>query len=148
MQTGMQGLCPPPQQADSSPTPSWAAEPNTQEGCIVLQWVCHQHTRHGFRANPARASPTYQCTPGSLPCHNRGLHTAHIGGTPRAYSSGDQRGVCCWDPQFVSHIRRLLQDWKTQLTYLIHKQRELNKNEETEKYIPNDGTRQKPQKKN
>ena len=30
------------------------------------------------------------------------MHTAHIGGTPRAYSSGDQRGVCCWDP--IGHL--------------------------------------------
>ena len=34
------------------------------------------------------------------------------GGTPRAYSSGDQRGVCCGDPQDISYIRPL-QDQET-----------------------------------
>ena len=45
-----------------------------------------------------RASLAYQCTHGSGPCHNRRAYTAHREGTPGAYSSGEQMGVCCWAP--------------------------------------------------
>lgn len=73
---------------------------------------------------PSRGQPPYQCALRSLPKRNRRLYTVHIGSTPRAYSSGDQRGLCCWDPQDVSYVRLLLQDCKTQLTHLMHRNKE------------------------
>ena len=42
-----------------------------------------------------RASSAYQCTHGSEP-YNRRAYRAHREGAPRAYGSGEQRGVCCW----------------------------------------------------
>ena len=96
--------------------------PTTQEGYTVLRWACHHHMRRGSTPQPGPAP--YQWALRSLPYHNRRLHTVQIGSTPRAYSSGDQRGVCCWDPQDVSYVRLLLQDWKTQLTHLIHRNKE------------------------
>ena len=39
------------------------------------------------------ASSTYQHANSSQSCHNRRVHTALIGDTPRAHSSGDQSGV-------------------------------------------------------
>lgn len=79
----------------------------------------------GMASQPTQPGPApYQWGLRSLPYHNRRLHTVQIVSTPRAYSSGDQRGVCCWDPQDVSYVRLLLQDWKTQLTHLIHRNKE------------------------
>ena len=73
MQTGMQGLSPTHQHNNSSPMYPWVTQPTTQEGYTGLQWACHHHVRRGFTANPARASPTYQCTLSSLPYYNRRL---------------------------------------------------------------------------
>lgn len=63
--------------------------------------------------NRTRISPAYQQAHGSQPSHNRRAQAAHIAGTIRAHSSGEQRDVCCWAPCNVSNIRSLLQDWKT-----------------------------------
>ena len=41
-------------------------------------------------------SPAYHCTYSSWPQHYRRVCSDKIGGTPRSYSSGDQRGVYCW----------------------------------------------------
>ena len=56
-------------------------------------------------------------------------HAAHTRGTPRAYSFGDQRGVCYTTPQNISYIKSLLQDQETKVAYQRHrnKHRELGK---------------------
>ena len=60
----------------------------------------HTATAQGMASQPTRlgASPTYKLAHSSEPHHNRRVYTAHIGGTPRVYSSGDQRGACYRDP--------------------------------------------------
>ena len=50
--------------------------------------------------------------PGSWLHNNRMAHTAHIERMPRGYGPGDQRGVHCWTPQYVSYIRLPRQDWE------------------------------------
>ena len=44
-----------------------------------------------------------------------------IQGAP-LYSPGDQKGECCWDPQDISYIRPLLQDWETSSITLMPNQ--------------------------
>ena len=57
------------------------------------------------------ASHTYQIT--HIACHNRKTHTTIIRGNRRAYSSGDQREVCCWNAYGVSYKRPFLQGQET-----------------------------------
>ena len=71
----------------------------------------HTRTRpHPLEAvcNRTRVSPACQQAHGSQPSHNRRTQTAHIVGTIRAHSSGEQRDVCGWAPWNVSNIRSLL----------------------------------------
>lgn len=63
--------------------------------------------------NRTRVSPACQQVHSSQPSHNRRTQTAHIAGTIRAHSSGEQRDMCDWAPWNISNIRSLLQDWKT-----------------------------------
>lgn len=55
-------------------------------------------TARGMALQPAgpRPSPTYWHPYSCRLHHNRRAHTAHTGGTPRTYSSCDQRRLCCW----------------------------------------------------
>lgn len=52
-------------------------------------------TAWGRAWQPTRpqASPTYHCIYSNHPCHNRKAHGAHIRGSPRAYSSGEQKNI-------------------------------------------------------
>lgn len=61
------------------------------------------HTRQGMATTRSRGQPCLPDHSQFSACHNRRAHTANTGGTPEAYSSGDQRGVHCWD------LRRCLQ---------------------------------------
>ena len=83
------------------PTSRPAPVPRTPRLCSQLCWELASltsglaATRQGMAWQPTGlgASPAYQHVHSSWFCHRRKTHTAHIVGTPRAYSSGDWRGV-------------------------------------------------------
>lgn len=68
------------------------------------------HTREEPATNRRWAS--YHHFHSSGPHHNRRVHSAHVGSTPKSHGSGDQKGVCCQVPYDISHITPLLQDGK------------------------------------
>ena len=70
------------------------------------------HTREE-PANREKTSLSYHHFHSSGPHHNRRVHSAHTGGTPKSYGSGDQKGMCCQVPYDISHITPCLQDGKT-----------------------------------
>ena len=69
------------------PAALWPS-PTNQQLAAPTQGRTWQPTRLG-------ASHTYQTIHSSQPAATEGLSPHR--GTPRAYSFGDQRGVCCWD---------------------------------------------------
>ena len=90
-----------------SPIHQWvttAPSPPGHAASHTVNW-CHpsasQQPPHkagpNSRVSPG-ASPAYQHAHSSQPHYNRRAHAAHIGSTPRAYSSDVQRGGCCWTP--------------------------------------------------
>ena len=66
------------------------------------------YTRRAWPATRPGASHVYETAHTSRPT-TRGRPTVHRGGTPRASSPDDQRGVRCQDTQDVSYRRPLLQ---------------------------------------
>ena len=59
-------------------------------------------TKQGLATNQTGTSHVYQTAHNSKPAtkkkkKKKKIHMAHIGNTPRACSSGDQRGMHCWD---------------------------------------------------
>lgn len=87
------------------PATTWLSGPGSQPGQGP---ALPTHT-------PTVVSSTYPHTHSNQLHHYRRVFTDHIGGTPREYSSGGLRGMCCWAPQDTSYIRPLIQDWKRNL---------------------------------
>ena len=79
-----------------------ATQPATpRPGPIHLQLAGSKPGRAWQPTGPG-TSLTYQCVHSSWLHHIRRAHAAHIGGAPRAHSSRDQNGVCCWTP--IGHL--------------------------------------------
>lgn len=66
----------------------WAV---VQEACSVLQWTCSHSTKQGITAKRARGQPCLAVHT-MVPAQGCTVTQAH----PRAHSSSDQRGACCW----------------------------------------------------
>ena len=98
------------------PTKQWTGiSPETPKTCnhlpedTFLPTSGPAATEQGRVWQPTGPSLAYQHTHNSWPCHSKRAHTLCKYAIPRAYSSGDQRKVCCWAPYNVSHIKLLLQ---------------------------------------
>ena len=75
--------------------PAIATGPHVTQPCPPVDGsLC---TRQGLATSETGGQPPLPDHLYQLACHNRSTHVAHIGGTPKAHSSGDQRVVCCWD---------------------------------------------------
>lgn len=60
--------------------------------------------RQYFAANRDEGEPLHTRT--LTVVNKRRIHAAHRGGTPRAYNSGDQKEVSCWEMEPTNLIHR------------------------------------------
>ena len=100
--------CPPPHQGTGSRTRvPWAMQPaiSVPTPPPSSQQPLYQAS---LATNWTRDQPYPPTHPLQTVCHNTRAHAAYIEGGPRAYSSGDQRGMHCWAPQDVSYIWLIL----------------------------------------
>ena len=110
--------CNHPREKLAPPTsgPALAQGPTTQGSAarsLIIQLyppvVSSLCTKQGLATNQTKGKLCLPDHPQLSAHQNRGTHTAHIVATTGAYSSGDQRKVCCWDALNVSYKRPLLQ---------------------------------------
>lgn len=109
------------------PDTAWPSPRNKQPVASAEVRACNQLSQGPIKL-------TRLPVPVSLPHKD---HTASSVGIPRAYSSGDERGVCCWDTQSIyNHFSKVRKC--TQPTRYI---KNIMENEVTEENIPKEETR-------
>ena len=94
----------------TSSTHHWSnTSPGTHQASTDSHILNHSfHTSQGLANNWNRYQTRQpDCTQSSA-CHNTRTHIIHRGSTPRAHSSGDPRGMCCWETWDVFYINLLL----------------------------------------
>lgn len=123
-------LCPPVNQHYPWNASAFHNQPLHDSAWPTSDWQPLHRVATGNQPDqPDQGQPRLPSCPHQSAHHNNRNNTAHIGVTPEAYSSSDEREVCCWDTLDVSYKRPFLQNQEIHAIYQInwHKSNKIEK---------------------